>query len=323
MTRTGELGIFSRVAALALASALSACASGGTPGASPYLLASQPNSGAQKNLAAPVAAPTDVNALPAGSDEISDPFEKMNRSVLERNQRLSHAIVYPVAKAYNGVVPKPVRNFLANFADNLSEPMVFTNDVLQLRLGAATTTAGRFALNSTIGIGGLFDVAKGENLQHQSGDFGQTLYVWGVRRSAYLVVPIIGPTNVRDLIGTTVDFVAAIPAGGLLQEGLEATQFASAANDLAVAGSIATPFTKLDEVEQMKTLEDSSLDFYTMLRSVVAQQRQAELKDAVARSGWTALRNGRTAAMPTTLGAPPDGGAKESEKADTALTGPN
>ena len=178
MTKTGQLGIFSRVAALALASALSACASGGTPGASPYLLASQPNSGAQKNASASIDAPTDVAALPAGSDEIADPFEKMNRSVLERNQRLTHAIVYPVAQAYNGVVPKPVRNSVANFADNLSEPMVFTNDVLQLRLGAATTTAGRFALNSTIGIGGLFDVAKGENLQHQSGDFGQTLYVW-------------------------------------------------------------------------------------------------------------------------------------------------
>jgi phospholipid-binding lipoprotein MlaA len=246
----------------------------------------------------------------------------MNRSVFSRNQRLNHAIVYPVAKAYNGVIPQPVRNSVANFASNLSEPMVFTNDVLQLRLGAATTTAGRFALNSTIGIGGLFDVAKGENLQHQSGDFGQTLYVWGVRRSAYLVVPIIGPTNVRDLIGTTVDFVAEIPAGGLLQEGLEATQFASAANDLTVAGSIATPFTKLDEVEQMKTLEDSSLDFYTMLRSVVAQKRQAELDEAVARSGWTALCSSKAA--PSTSSRPSrPASPKQSEIMASALTGPD
>ena len=82
-------------------------------------------------------------------------------------------------------------------------------------LGAAATTAGRFAMNSTIGVGGLFDVASKEKLQPQTGDFGQTLYVWGMRRSDYLVVPVIGPTNVRDLIGTTVDFVATIPAGGL------------------------------------------------------------------------------------------------------------
>src|SRR5262249_9677678 len=90
-----------------------------------------------------------------------------------------------------------------------------------------------------------------------------------------------------------VDPIAA--AAGLLQDGPEATQFACAANHLTVAGSIATPFTKLDEVEQMKKLEDSSLDFYTMLRSVVAQKRQAELDEAVARSGWTALRNSKAA----------------------------
>ena len=100
-------------------------------------------------------------------------------------------------------------------------------------------------------------------------------------KSDYLVVPVIGPTNVRDLIGTTVDFVATIPAGGWLQSGLAASQYATqaanTANTLTVAGSIATPITKLDDVQQMQTLEDSSLDFYTMLRSVVEQKRQAEL----------------------------------------------
>ena len=85
---------------------------------------------------------------------------------------------------------------------------------LQLRLGAAATTVGRFAVNSTFGVGGLFDVATRQNLPHQSGDLGQTLYVWGMRDSPYLVLPVIGPTNVRDLIGTTVEFAATLPAGG-------------------------------------------------------------------------------------------------------------
>lgn len=223
----------------------------------------------------------------------------MNRSAFDRNQRLNRAIVYPIAKAYNEAIPKPLRTGVENFADNLSEPMVLANDILQLRLGAAATTAGRFAMNSTLGIGGLFDIAKKESLQRQTGDFGQTLYVWGVRKSAYLVLPIIGPTNVRDLVGATVDFVAEIPAGGLLQEGLEATQFASAANDLTVAGSIAAPFTKLDEVEQLKTLEDNSLDFYVMVRSVVEQKRQAELEEALTKSGWTALRAREPTSMRT------------------------
>ncbi len=82
--------------------------------------------------------------------------------------------------------------------------------MLQLRLEAAATTVGRFAINSTVGVGGLFDVATKQKLPQQSGDFGQTLYVWGMRNSPYLVLPVIGPTNVRDLIGTTVE-LAAIP----------------------------------------------------------------------------------------------------------------
>ena len=130
------------------------------------------------------------------------------------------------------------------------------------------------------------------NSQQQTGDFGQTLYVWGMRKSHYLVVPVIGPTNVRDLIGTTVDFVATIPAGGWLQSGFAASQYATqaanTANTLTVAGSVATPITKFDDVQQMQNLEDSSIDFYSMLRSVVDQKRQAELDEAVANSGWTA-----------------------------------
>jgi phospholipid-binding lipoprotein MlaA len=269
---------------------LSACASGGAP--SPEFLASQHSGNAVKNASAPVEAPTDVAALPDAQGETADPYEKMNRAMFERNQRINHAVIYPVAKAYHNTVPDPVRKSVSNFASNLGEPMVFANDVLQLRLGAAATTAGRFAMNSTIGVGGLFDVASKEKLAQQTGDFGQTLYVWGMRKSDYLVVPVIGPTNVRDLFGTAVDFVATIPAGGLLQEGIEATHYAAqaanTANTITVAGSVATPITRLDDVQQMQTLEDSSLDFYTMLRSTVEQKRQAELDEAVANSYWTA-----------------------------------
>ena len=320
--RATELSMLGRAAALMFACALSACASGGAVAPSAEFLASQPAPGSEKNASVPVEAPTDVADLPDGSNEVSDPFEKMNRSVFESNQRLNHAVIYPVAKAYETTVPGPVRTSVGNFAGNLTEPVVFANDVLQLRLGAAATTAGRFALNSTVGVGGLFDVARKENLQHQTGDFGQTLYVWGMRNSNYLVVPIIGPTNVRDLIGTTVDFVATIPAGSLLQTGLAATQFATTANNVTVAGSIATPITKLDDVGQMQALEDSSLDFYTMLRSVVEQKRQAELDEALATSGWTASRNTESASTPpsTFLRLPSPRGAKEEELLARALT---
>jgi phospholipid-binding lipoprotein MlaA len=173
--------------------------------------------------------------------------------------------------------------------------MVFANDVLQLRLDAAATTVGRFAINSTVGLAGISDVASRNSIAQQSGDFGQTLYVWGFRKSPYLIVPIIGPTNVRDLFGTSVEVVASIPAGNLLP-----TQIASAANNITVAGTVASPFTKLDDVDKLKQLEDSSLDFYTMLRSVVDQKRQAELQEALAQSAWTAAgrANLRTATPP-------------------------
>ena len=207
----------------------------------------------------------------------------MNRSVFERNQRFNHAVVYPVANAYHNSVPEPVRNSVEAFASNLGEPMVFANDVVQLRLGAAATTLGRFAVNSTFGVAGLFDVATRQNLPHQSGDLGQTLYVLGMRDSPYLVLPVIGPTNIRDLIGTTVEFAATLPAGGVLP-----AQIAATVNNLTVVGTVASPFTKLGQADQMQELEEGSIDFYSMLRSVVYQKRQAELQEALETSGWTA-----------------------------------
>lgn len=271
---------FAAAAAAAFACLLSACGTSGPPVTAPDLVARDlPATGTSE--ADPLAAPADAASLPEDASEPYDPYEEANRAMFERNQRFNRAVIYPLARAYDKI-PEPVRHSVENFVSNLAEPMVFANNVLQLRLGAAATTAGRFALNSTVGLAGLADVASKSNLPQQSGDFGQTLYVWGYRKSPYLVLPVIGPTNVRDLFGNTIELVATIPAGQLLP-----TQVASTANNLSVAGSIATPFTKLDEVGDMKTLEESSVDFYAMLRSVVEQKRQAELQEALATSGWT------------------------------------
>ena len=285
-----ELAILGRAAAIALVSALSACASGAPRVPSPQFLA-QTNE--VKNNSASVDAPKDIASLPDAPNEVSDPFESVNRSLFERNQRFNHAVVYPVAKAYTNNVPEPVRDSVEAFASNLTEPLVFANDVLQLRLQAAATTVGRFAVNSTLGVAGIFDVATRQNLPHQSGDLGQTLYVWGWRDSPYLVLPVIGPTNVRDLIGTTTQFAATLPAGEFpAGEFLEVlpTQVASTVNDLGVAGSVVGPFTNLGQANQMEELEQSSIDFYAMLRSVAYQKRQAELQEALESSGWTTPR---------------------------------
>jgi phospholipid-binding lipoprotein MlaA len=215
---------------------------------------------------------------------IADPNEQFNRSVFESNQKFNHAVLYPVAKAYNGI-PEDVRDRVAAFAANLSEPMVFANNILQLRLKAAATTFGRFAVNTTIGLGGLFDVATAQGMNAQSGDFGQTLYVWGYRDSSYAVLPIIGPTNVRDAIGGVVEFAAELPAG--LSGVLVPVQYASMANVVGTAGTVTSPLTKLSKAEDMQTLEESSIDFYTMLKSVTDQKRQAELQEALKTSALT------------------------------------
>src|SRR6476659_8458531 len=233
------LSIVERAVAVALAAMLSACAASAPSLPSAAFLGSRDASDKPK-ITASITAPTDIASLPGDAAPVSDPLEKMNRSTFERNMRFNHSVIYPAAKAYHKVVPEPVRNSIDNFVSNLDEPFVFANDLLQLRLEAATTTVGRFAINSTVGVGGLFDIATKQKLPQQSGDFGQTLYVWGMRNSPYLVLPVIG---------TTVEFAAAnaaaiptvanaVPASHLLPPNI-----ANATNNLTVAGSVASPFT--------------------------------------------------------------------------------
>ncbi len=252
------------IAALVVAAGLSACASteGGMPRPEFLARADQP-------------------IEPA---ESSDPLEKQNRAVFESNQEINHAVIYPLARAYNENVPEDVRDRIDAFTTNLGEPVVFANNILQLRMEAAATTLGRFALNSTVGIGGLFDVAATQQMPHQSGDFGQTLYVWGFHDSPYLVLPILGPTNVRDAVGSGIEFAAQIPAAGLYPAGLAST----VAGNVATAGTVLGPLSDLRKAGDMETLEESSLDFYSMLRSVAAQKRQADLHEAIETSALTA-----------------------------------
>ncbi len=254
--------IHSWVGCIFVGIALSGCASTGASVSSPTYLASAEKDDVPKTIA--------------------DPNEKFNRSVFESNQDFNHSVLYPAAKAYNENVPEEVRDRLDAFTTNLNEPMVFANNVMQLRPAAAVTTLGRFALNSTLGLGGLFDVAATQGMSKQSGDFGQTMYVWGYRESSYLVLPIIGPTNVRDAIGTGVEFAAQIPAAALYP-----TKFATLASRVDMAGTVASPLTNLSKAEDMQTLEDSSVDFYSMLRSVTDQKRQAELQEALDTSALT------------------------------------
>ncbi|MFM7084054.1 MAG: VacJ family lipoprotein [Hyphomicrobium sp.] len=243
-------------------------------------------SGCSSNLSIP--APPNYLAAPTSSsdkdlDEVKDPYEVQNRTILEQNMKFNEKVIYPIAASYRNTVPEPVREAVGNFTQNLGEPAIFANLVLQLRLEAAVQTAGRFALNSTIGLAGLFDFAKTQNISPQTGDFGQTLYVWGIRDSNYLVLPLVGPTNVRDAIGNGIQFAAMWPTAEIMP-----AKFASAVNNVNNLGTVLHPFSTITKVNDLQELEKGSIDFYVMLRSVVEQKRKAELDEAIATSALTA-----------------------------------
>ena len=140
---------------------------------------------------------------------LNDPFEKMNRSVLAFNLQSDQYVLKPIAKSYEKVIPSPIRTGVNNFFSNLWEPMTIVNDVLQGKFRHAGRDTSRFVINSTIGILGVFDVAKTFNLPRHREDFGQTLAVWGFSSGPYLVLPFLGPSNVRDTVGLIPQFAYA------------------------------------------------------------------------------------------------------------------
>src|SRR5215831_4044961 len=201
---------------------------------------------------------------------ISDPNEQANRQVLAANQK----ILGPVSEGVRAAIPGPVHDRLHDLNSNLKEPRILVNNVLQLRFDAAARTATRFVVNSTIGIGGLFDVAGSNGIAQQSGDFGQTLFVWGVSEGPYVVQPYLGPATMRDAVGSVVDMVAN-PVGWLV-----GTQIALATTQVAVTAGT-TSVDAVDRLGQLKTAEDASIDFYSFVRSSYYQMRRAELREAI------------------------------------------
>jgi len=151
----------------------------------------------------PVADPT--LPAPAQSPVAYDPWEKFNRKVHAFNNAVDRTVARPLARAYTAAVPRPVRLGVSNFFDNLRQPLTMVNQLLQGRPRDATQTFGRFVVNSTLGIGGLFDPASDLKMKRRSEDFGQTLGTWGWKRSRYVELPFFGPRTVRDVLGLAGD----------------------------------------------------------------------------------------------------------------------
>ncbi|CAN5121715.1 VacJ family lipoprotein [soil metagenome] len=136
-----------------------------------------------------------------------DPLQALNAKSYEITQSVDKAVVAPVATAYSKTLPAPVRSGVRNFFNNLAEPVVFLNYLLQIKPGKAAETLGRFAINTSIGVGGLFDMAKRRpfKLPLRRNGFANSMGYYGVKTGAFLYLPLIGPTTVRDLIGLSLD----------------------------------------------------------------------------------------------------------------------
>jgi phospholipid-binding lipoprotein MlaA len=161
---------------------------------------------------------SDLSARPANAHDplyVADPLEGTNRHIYKFNAQFDRYVFIPVVETYVDVTPKFVRDRVSAFFLNIGEVNTFINSVLQASPRKAATTLTRFAINSTIGLLGLFDVASQLHISRKNEDFGQTLGVWGIGAGPYLVLPVLGPSNVRDAVGTALDwatFSFIIPA---------------------------------------------------------------------------------------------------------------
>jgi phospholipid-binding lipoprotein MlaA len=135
-----------------------------------------------------------------------DPFEPLNRGIYQFNEGLDKAILKPVAQAYRAVLPQFLRASVSNFFSNINDVVVALNNLLQGKFTAAYSDLGRIAINTTLGLGGLFDIASEAGIEKHEEDFGQTLGYWGIGDGPFIVLPLFGPSNVRDTVGRFVDY---------------------------------------------------------------------------------------------------------------------
>ncbi len=196
---------------------------------------------------------------------INDPNEQFNRRVLHLNQ----VVLDPAATVVKSV-PGGIRDRLQDLDANLKEPRVLGNNILQGRFNAAAITVGRFIFNTTFGLGGLFDVAAQGGLPQQTGDFGQTMFVWGVPSGSYVVSPYFGPSTQRDSVGGIVDTVAD-PVGWVVGGLWIGWPWSIGSGSLSAVAHLA----------QWKQAENASIDFYSFLRSDFYQTRRNQLREAL------------------------------------------
>ncbi len=195
-----------------------------------------------------------------------DPIEGFNRAMFNFNEGLDNALFKPVAKGYRAVVPGPVDKGVSNFFGNINDVVTAVNGLLQFEVKQGGSDIARVLINSTIGIFGLFDVATGMGFKKHNEDFGQTLGRWGVGNGPYLVLPLLGPSTVRDTIGFAVDNQAFDP--------MYKIDHIPTRNSLLVTEAIDT---RADLLGASNVLEKAALDRYEFLKESYLQKRDVEI----------------------------------------------
>lgn len=212
----------------------------------------------------------DPEAL-AEYQEINDPIEPVNRVFFEFNRGLDTLLLRPAATLYRGLTPPPIQEIVHNFLNNLKTPVVLLNDLLQGEGSRAGDTFARFAINTTVGILGFGDPATDMGFARHGEDFGQTLGSWGSGEGPYLVLPVFGPSNPRDLVGKVVDVITDPVwhyARNTDKEYIPNQRFAAEVIDFRARN--------MDEIDD---LEKTSLDYYAAVRTLYREVRADEIRN--------------------------------------------
>ena len=206
-------------------------------------------------------------SVPGEYRDPRDPLESYNRGMYRFNRAVDHAVLKPIAKGYKAIAPAPVDRGITNFFNNIADVTSAVNNLLQFKLSRAGSDVGRLAVNTTVGILGFFDVATNMGLPSYKEDFGQTLGYWGGEPSPYLILPLLGPSTLRDTIGLGGDVLTS-PLFNLSENrvlwGLVAVDVVDTRADLLTAGTI---------------LEEAALDPYLFIRDAYLQRRRDQIFD--------------------------------------------
>lgn len=199
--------------------------------------------------------------MPMSGEDI-DPLEDFNRAVYTFNEQVDKAVLKPVAKGYQAVMPELLNEGVTNFFSNLQDVVVILNDLLQLKFHQATMDTSRVVFNSTFGLLGFFDVASHMELPKHNEDFGQTLGYWGMGPGYYLVLPLFGPSTTRDTVGLAADFF------------VHPVQRLDSVRDRSITFSVEKVDTRADLLRVERALVGAALDPYAFWREAYLQQRR-------------------------------------------------